>query len=161
MASVNKAILVGNLGADPDLRYTQSQASVCTLSIATTDRRKNKAGDVVEYTEWHRVIVWNRQADACSQYLRKGSSVYVEGRISTRSWEDQKTGQKRYTTEVVAERVQFLGGKRQDNAKQGYAQPQQAQAPHQGSPTQGQAQHSEQGYAAPMVDTTDIDGIPF
>lgn len=151
MASVNKAILVGNLGADPDLRYTQSQASVCTLSIATTDRRKDKEGNALEYTEWHRVIVWNRQADACSKYLRKGSSIYVEGRIATRSWDDVKTGQKRYTTEIVAERVQFLGGKRQDQPQQGYAQ-----QPHQGGAPQAQAHGATQD-----MDTSHLDDMPF
>lgn len=153
MASVNKAILIGNLGADPDLRYTASQASVCTLSIATTDRRKDKAGNAVEYTEWHRVIVWNRQAEACSQYLRKGAPVYVEGRISTRSWEDQKTGQKRYTTEIVAERVQFLGGKRHDQNQQGYAQ-----AP---APAKSHQPAAGQSFSPQDVDTSHLDDIPF
>lgn len=109
--SVNKAILVGRLGRDPEGRYTQSGTPVCNLSIATTRRVKNKATDQwEEETEWHRVSVFGKTADACTTYLAKGREVYVEGRIRTRSYED-KDGVKRYSTEVVADVVQFLGGK--------------------------------------------------
>lgn len=108
MASVNKAIILGNLGADPELRYTPSGAPVATMSVATTDVRE-KNGEKKEFTEWHRVIVWNKQAENCAKYLSKGRSVYVEGRIQTRSWEDQN-GQKRYSTEIIAQSVQFIGG---------------------------------------------------
>lgn len=154
MASVNKAIILGNLGAEPDLRYTASQASVCTLSIATTERRKDKEGNAHEHTTWHRIVVWNRQAEACSQYLRKGAPVYVEGRISTRTWDDPKTGQKRYTTEIVAERVQFLG-KRQEQTQQGYAQ---ASAP---AKSHQPAQAPGQSFSPKDVDTSHLDDIPF
>jgi len=109
MGSVNKVILVGNLGADPELKYTPSNRPVCNLSIATNEVWKDKSGQKQERTEWHRVIVWAEQAELCSKYLAKGRSVYVEGRLQTRSWDD-KSGQKRYTTEVVADRVVFLGG---------------------------------------------------
>ena len=109
MASVNKAIILGNLGQDPELKYTPSGAAVCTLSIATTDVRNDPNNGRQERTEWHRVVVWNKQAENCAKYLSKGRSVYVEGRIQTRSWEDQN-GQKRYSTEVVAQTVQFVGG---------------------------------------------------
>ena len=101
MASVNKAIILGNLGQDPELRYTTGGSAVCTLSIATTDVRKDQNGERQENTEWHRVVVWNKQAENCAKYLAKGRSVYVEGRIQTRSWEDQ-SGQKKYSTEVIA-----------------------------------------------------------
>ncbi len=109
MGSVNKVILVGNLGADPELKYTPSNRALCNLRIATTDVFKDKSGVKQERTEWHRVTVWGDQAENCQKYLGKGRSVYVEGRLQTRSWDD-KEGNKRYSTEVVADRVVFLGG---------------------------------------------------
>jgi len=109
MGSVNKVILVGNLGADPELKYTPSNRPVCNLSVATNEVWKDKGGQKQERTEWHRVNVWGDQAEHCSKYLVKGRMVYVEGRIQTRSWDD-KEGKKRYSTEVVADRVVFLGG---------------------------------------------------
>lgn len=110
MASVNKVILIGNLGADPELRYTPNgNRPVATLRIATSDSYKDKAGVKQERTEWHTVTVWGDQAENCNKYLGKGRSVYVEGRLQTRQWDD-KEGIKRYSTDVVAERVQFLGG---------------------------------------------------
>ena len=109
MASVNKAIILGNLGADPDLRYTPSSQPVAELRIATTEHWTTREGERKEQTEWHRIVVWGKQAEHCKTYLKKGGQVYVEGRLRTRQWED-KEGQKRYTTEIVADRVQFLGG---------------------------------------------------
>lgn len=109
MGSVNKVILVGNLGADPELKYTPSNRPVCNLNIATNDVWKDKAGQKQERTEWHRVNVWGDQAEHCSKYLAKGRTVYIEGRLQTRKWQD-KEGKDRYTTEVVADRVVFLGG---------------------------------------------------
>ncbi len=107
---VNKAFLLGNLGADPELRYTGSQTPVCTLNLATGERRKNQDGDWVDHTEWHNVVVWGKQAENCSRFLSKGRQVFVEGRIQTRKWQD-KEGRDRYTTEIVANNVQFVGGK--------------------------------------------------
>ncbi len=109
MGSVNKVILVGNLGADPELKYTPSNRPVCNLSVATNEVWKDKGGNKQERTEWHRVNVWGEQAENCSKFLAKGRMVYVEGRLQTRSWDD-KEGKKRYSTEVVADRVVFLGG---------------------------------------------------
>lgn len=109
MASVNKIILIGNLGADPEKRYTGSGQAVCNLRMATTDRWTDKQGNKQERTEWHRVVVYGPQAENCEKYLSKGRQVYVEGSIRTRQWEDQQ-GNTRYTTEVIAQRVQFLGG---------------------------------------------------
>lgn len=106
---INKVILIGNLGKDPEVRYTSSQTAVCTLSVATTERRKDQDGNWNDKTEWHRVVTFGRTAENCSQYLKKGRQVYVEGRIQTNKWQD-KNGQDRYTTEVVAFTVQFLGG---------------------------------------------------
>lgn len=109
MGSVNKVILVGNLGADPELKYTSSNRPVCNLSVATNETYKDKSGQKQEKVEWHRVTVWGDQAENCSKFLAKGRSVYLEGRLQTRSWDD-KDGQKRYATEIVADRVVFLGG---------------------------------------------------
>jgi len=109
MASLNRVMIMGNLGQDPELRYTQNQTAVATLSVATTDVRNDANGQRQEFTEWHRVVVWGKQAENASKYLSKGRSVFVEGRLQTRSWED-KTGQKRYTTEIVAQNVIFVGG---------------------------------------------------
>jgi single-strand DNA-binding protein len=113
MASLNRVVILGNLGQDPELRYTQNQMAVCTLRIATTDYRTGQDGQRQELTEWHRIVVWGRQAENCSKYLAKGRSVLIEGRLATRAWED-KQGQKRYTTEIVAQNVQFVGGQRSD-----------------------------------------------
>lgn len=109
MGSVNKAILVGNLGRDAELKFTGNGFAIARFSIATTDRRKDsKTGDWVEKTEWHRIVLLGKQAESLQDYLKKGKQIYVEGRIETRSWDD-KDGQKRYTTEIVADRIQLLG----------------------------------------------------
>jgi single-strand DNA-binding protein len=111
MAGINKVILIGNLGRDPELRYTQGGTAVATLNLATTrSYTKQGSNERVEETEWHRVVVWGKTAEFCNQYLTKGRQVYVEGRLQTRNYED-KEGIKRYSTEVVAETVQFLGGR--------------------------------------------------
>jgi single-strand DNA-binding protein len=107
MGSVNKVILIGNLGADPELKYTPTSRALCNLRIATTEVFKDKGGQRQEKTEWHRVTVWGDQAENCSKYLSKGRSVYIEGRLQTRSYD--KEGQKHYATDVVADRVVFLG----------------------------------------------------
>jgi len=107
---LNKAQIIGNLGKDPELRTTQGGTSVCNFSIATTDKYKNKEGEWVENTEWHNVVVWGKLADICSQYLHKGKQVYIEGKIQTRSWDDQD-GNKKYMTEIVASEMKMLGQK--------------------------------------------------
>lgn len=109
MAGINKAIIIGNLGADPELRYTQSGQAVGNFRIATNEKWKDKDGDMQERTEWHRIVVWGKTAENCEKYLAKGRQVYVEGRLQTNEWED-KDGNKRYTTEIVAQTVQFLSG---------------------------------------------------
>lgn len=108
MASLNKIMLIGNLGADPEVRVTGGGQSVATLRLATTERWLDKSGQKADKTEWHRVIAWGKQAELCKEYLTKGRQIYVEGRLQTREWTD-KEGNKRYTTEVVAQRIQFLG----------------------------------------------------
>jgi single-strand DNA-binding protein len=108
MASVNKAILVGNLGRDPDIRLTSAGQTVANFSIATNERWTAQNGERVERTEWHRVVAWGRLAEICAEYLCRGRQIYVEGRLQTREWED-RDGILRYTTEVVAQDIQFLG----------------------------------------------------
>ncbi|MEY2838149.1 MAG: hypothetical protein RJB60_448 [Pseudomonadota bacterium] len=111
MASINKVIVIGNLGRDPEVRYTPSGAAVCNVSVATTRNWKDKtSGDKVEETEWHRVVFYDRLAEIAGEYLKKGRSVYVEGRLKTRKWAD-KDGKDNYTTEIVAEQMQLLGGR--------------------------------------------------
>lgn len=113
MASVNKVILIGNLGADPETRYLPSGDAVTNIRIATTENWKDKSGDRQEHTEWHRISFFGRLAEVAGEYLKKGSPVYVEGRIRTRKWQD-KEGQDRYSTEIVADRMQLLGGRGAD-----------------------------------------------
>ena len=111
MASVNKVIVLGNLGKDPEVRYTPSGSAVCNLRIATTRNWKNKdSGEKMEETEWHSVVLYDRQAEIAGEYLKKGRPVYVEGRLKTRKWTD-KEGMERYTTEIVADSMQLLGGR--------------------------------------------------
>ncbi len=112
---VNKAFLLGNLGADPELRYTPSKNAVCTLRLATGERRKTPEGEWVDHTEWHQVVVWGKTAENCAQFLKKGRQIFVEGRIQTRKWED-KEGQARYSTEIIATNVQFVGGGKGEGA---------------------------------------------
>jgi single-strand DNA-binding protein len=116
MAGVNKAILIGNLGKDPELRYTPGGQAVASFSLATSEKWRDKDGVMQDRTEWHNIVVWGRQAETAKEYLAKGRPVYVEGRIQTRSWDD-KDGNKRYTTEIVAQRLQFLGARDQGPTK--------------------------------------------
>lgn len=163
--SLNKAMLIGNVGRDPEVRYldgNNGQAKVATFTLATTERYRDRNGETRENTEWHNIVAWRNTADVVEKFVKKGTQVYIEGRIRTRSWDDQ-TGNKRYTTEIIADTLQLLG-KRQDNpAGQGYqqggysqpAQPQQAQPAYQ-QPVQTQA-------AAPqnIVNDGPDDDLPF
>ncbi len=110
MRGVNKVILIGNLGRDPEVRYTQGGSAVATLNIATSDSWTDQSGQKQERTDWHRVIVWRKLAEIAKEYLSKGQRVYIEGRIQTRSWDD-RDGNKRYTTEIVANQMIMLGGR--------------------------------------------------
>ena len=111
MSGVNKVIVVGRLGSDPEVKTIPSGQTVANFSVATSENWTDKDGQKQERTEWHRVVVWQKLADVCGKFLSKGRQVYLEGRLQTRSWEDQQ-GQKRYTTEIVASTVQFLGSPR-------------------------------------------------
>ncbi len=117
MSSLNKAMIIGRLGQDPEVRYTQSNTAVANMSVATTERYKDRNGELQENTEWHRVVAWGRTAEICQQYLKKGSLVYFEGPIQTREWED-KDGQKRYTTEIKALSMQMLDSRESSGSPQ-------------------------------------------
>src|ERR1700740_3127542 len=109
--SVNKVILIGNLGKDPEVKYTPSGTPVAKIALATNERYKDKDGQWQDRTEWHNVVLWQRLAEIAGEYLKKGGKVYIEGRLQTRSWEDKQTNQKRYMTEVVASDLVLLGGR--------------------------------------------------
>jgi len=117
--SVNKVILIGNLGKDPDVKYTPAGAAVAKFSLATNERYKDKEGQWQDRTEWHNIVAWQRTAEIAGEYLKKGRSVYVEGRLQTRSWDDKETGQKKYMTEIVVENLVLLGGKGDSAGEEG------------------------------------------
>ena len=143
---INKVILVGNLGADPETRYSASGAAITNISVATADSWRDKAtGEQQERTEWHRIVFFNRLAEIAGEYLRKGSQVYIEGRLQTRKWQDQ-SGQDKYTTEIVANEMQMLGGRGDGGGGGGQApaqssgfrdKPKPAQQPQQAQPQAG------------------------
>jgi single-strand DNA-binding protein len=111
--SVNKVILIGNLGKDPELRYTPSGTAVASFSLATNERYKDKEGNWQDRTEWHKIVAWQRLAEIAGEYLKKGRTCYIEGRLQTRSWDDKESGQKKYSTEIVASDLVLLGGQGQ------------------------------------------------
>lgn len=153
--SMNRVFLFGHLGADPEMRYTPSQMPICTLRLATNERRKSNDGEWEDHTEWHSVVVFGKQAENCKQYLAKGRQAFVEGRLRTNKWQDQD-GKDRYRTEIVANNVQFVGGQRGDSSGE----------------RSSSSSYSTQSYddqAAPMSSAPDIktpvsfedDDIPF
>lgn len=149
---VNKVILIGNLGQDPDVRYTPSGSAVTNLSVATDESYKDRqTGQMVPRTEWHKIVAYNKLAEICKDHLRKGSKVYIEGRIQTRNWEDQN-GQKRYQTEIIANEMRMLDARPEGQQQQ--QKPQQAPAQYQNATNFQQPQNQQ----AP--DTLD-DDIPF
>jgi single-strand DNA-binding protein len=113
MASVNKVILIGNLGKDPEVKYTPSGMAVARFSLATNERVKDKDGNWGDRTEWHNVVLFERKAEIAAEYLKKGRTVYIEGSIRTNSWDDKETGQKKYRTEIIGNNMQLLGGPRE------------------------------------------------
>ena len=158
---INKVILIGNVGQDPEVRYTgdaSNGAKVATIRLATTERYRDRNGNLQEHTEWHNVVVWRNQADVAEKYVKKGTQLYVEGRIRTRSWDDQ-SGNKRYTTDIVADTIQLLGRRPEGNGQQGgyqnqgYGQPQGYQQPAQPSYAPQQPSYAPQqpAYAPQQV----------
>lgn len=151
MASLNKVMIIGRCGRDPELRYTQSGSAIANLTIATDESYRDKDGNKVEQTEWHRVVLFQKTAETCGKYLKKGSQVYVEGRLTTRKYTDQN-GVEKFTTEIRADRVQFLDSRR-DNAGQGEQQS--------SRPTPAQAQNYATQTAFPSESASGMDDIPF
>ena len=176
--SLNKVMLIGNVGKDPEVRYLegnaqspQGNAKVASFPLATTERYRDRNGEIRENTEWHNIVAWRGLADTCEKYVRRGSQLYIEGRIRTRSWNDQ-TGNKRYTTEIVADSIQLLG-RRQDAQNDGqapqqpsYQQPsyQQPAQPSFQQPSYQQPSYQQsapQPMAAPMMGDGPADDLPF
>ncbi len=144
MASLNKVMLIGNLGKDPEVRYTAAGTAVASFSVATSEKFKNKNGEWEEKTEWHNVTLWARLAEIAGEYLSKGKTVYIEGRLQTRKWQD-RDGKDRYTTEIVGEKMQMLSGKGEGGGgRQGAGR---------------QAESQEPGYEEPVFNPDD--DIPF
>ncbi len=157
---VNKVILVGNLGRDPETRYTQSNTAVTTLTLATSESWRDKnTGENQERTEWHRVVLWGRLGEIAGEYLQKGRQVYIEGKLQTRKWQDQ-SGQDRYTTEVVGSEMQMLGGRAGGSAPLDDGGFESKPAPDQGGAGQSQAQAQPGNPPAAADDFVD-DDIPF
>lgn len=153
MASVNKVIIVGNLGRDPEMRYMPNGEAVANIAVATTENWKDKnSGEKKELTEWHRVVFYRKLAEIVGQYMKKGSSVYLEGRLQTRKWTD-KEGAEHYTTEIIADNMQMLGGRPQGADDGGYNAPSQSQ----------NTTHSAQvPMSRPTANTSDMsDDVPF
>ncbi|OIQ19245.1 MAG: single-stranded DNA-binding protein [Bacteriovorax sp. MedPE-SWde] len=162
--SVNKVILVGRLGQDPELKYTPSGMAVCNFTLATSESWTDKSGQKQERTEWHRVVVWGKLAELCGQYLGKGRQAYLEGALQTRSWE-AKEGGKRYTTEIVAKTVQFLGGQAGASNNAGAGNNNNYQNNNQGSNQQGPSNNNNdmmnQDYDIASDASFTADDIPF
>ena len=156
--AINKVILIGNVGKDPEVRHLESGAAVATITLATSERYRDRNGETRELTEWHTVIAWRQLADLAENYIRKGSQIYVEGKLRSRSWDDQN-GQKRYVTEIQADNIQLLG-RRGDNQA---AQP--AQQQNYGAPAQPHHAPAQQ-QTTPIVSSADLtddgtDDLPF
>jgi single-strand DNA-binding protein len=157
MASVNKVILIGNLGRDPEVRYLPSGDAVANLNVATTEKWKDKNGEQQEQTEWHRVAFFGRQAEICGEYLHKGSQVYIEGRLQTRKWTD-KDGNERYTTEIRGDRMQMLGGRAAGGAG---AEPSARDTPREPEPSTSAPAGKSTGNKKPANFDDLDDDIPF
>jgi len=154
MASLNKVLLIGRLGKDPELKYSQNGSAICTFSLATSEQWTDKnTGEKQERTEWSRIVVFGKAAETCEKYLTKGSQIYLEGRLQTRQWE--REGQQHYTTEIVVSNFQFLGGNRQDGDGQGQRNPNGQSQPRQNynngpAPGQNQQNHGDDSSDIPF-----------
>lgn len=155
--SVNKVLLLGRLGKDPELKYTPGGAAVCNFSVATTETWTDKQGNKQEKTEWTRIVVWGKLAELCNQYLAKGRQAFIEGRLETRSWE--KDGQKHYVTEVIASTVQFIGGAPGGN--RGAGDSNQSSGPEQEAANSGKSENKNQEYQISNDAHFASDDIPF
>ena len=157
--ALNKVLLIGNVGKDPEVRHLESGASVATITLATSERFRDRNGETRELTEWHTVIAWRQLADLAENFIRKGTQIYVEGKIRSRSWDDQN-GQKRYVTEIQADSIQLLGRRPDGQGSQGQ------QAPPQPAYQQNNYQQPQQHQTTPIVNPSDLndegtDDLPF
>jgi single-strand DNA-binding protein len=155
---LNKVMLIGHLGSDPELRTTTSGQSVVNFTVATNENFKDGSGNLQERTEWHRIVVWGKLAEICSQYLKKGRQVYIEGRLQTRSWDDTKSGEKKYATEIVCTDMQMLGAGRDQGGSegggQGYGQPRKEYP-------QGSGGYDPIDPVTKAIEDNDKDDLPF
>ncbi len=158
--SVNKVILLGRLGQDPELKYTPNGSAVCSFSLATSENWLDKSGQKQERTEWHRIVVWGKLGELCNQYLAKGRQCFLEGRIQTRSWDD-KEGQKRYMTEINATSVQFLGANSERGAQTSADRPSQRQEGPASQPAANGGSVLDKDYQMNPDATFTADDIPF
>jgi single-strand DNA-binding protein len=155
--SVNKVILIGNLGKDPELRYTPSGTAVASFSLATNERYKDKEGNWQDRTEWHKIVAWQRLAEIAGEYLKKGRTCYIEGRLQTRSWDDKESGQKKYSTEIVASDLVLLGGQGQGQGQGGRDHDEEAAPARSRSASASQAPAHDDAGSQGITD----DDIPF
>jgi single-strand DNA-binding protein len=151
--SVNKVILIGNLGKDPEVKYTPQGTAVAKIALATNERYKDKSGNWQDRTEWHNVVLWQRLAEIAGEYLKKGGKVYIEGRLQTRSWDDKQTNQKKYMTEIVANDLVLLSGRGEGGGGEGFGSRSQAAPDH----FDQRAPEPEPAGASPITD----EDIPF
>lgn len=151
---LNKAMLIGHLGTDPEMRVTPSGQSVVNFTLATNESFRDSNGNMQERTEWHRIVAWGKLAEICNQYLKKGRQVYVEGRLQTRSWDDSKTGEKKYTTEIICTDMQMLGSGRDQGQHDNSTSFRQSSAPK----STDRQDNPEQGGGA---SETEKDDLPF
>lgn len=152
--SVNRVILIGRLGKDPEVKYSQSGQALTRFSLATDERRKDDQGNWVEQTEWHNIVCFGKSAETTGEFLKKGALIYLEGKIRYRSWDDKESGQKKYITEIVLDRFQFMDSQKD----RGFSQP---QAAAQGGMAGGQPSREPQPQSAPMPQMEDDEHLPF
>ena len=161
---INKVILVGNVGQDPEIRYTgdvNNGTKVATIRLATTERYRDRNNNLQEHTEWHNVVAWRGQADLVEKYVKKGTQLYIEGRLRSRTWEDQ-TGAKRYAIDIVADTIQLLGRRQDSQQHGGYSAPSQpAQQPYQQPAPQPVQQPAQPVQPKPFADDEPSDDLPF
>jgi len=164
--SLNKVLLIGNVGKDPEVRHLESGASVATFSLATSERFRGANGEMKEITEWHNIVAWRQLAELSSNYIKKGTQIYVEGRIRTRSWDDQ-SGQKRYTTEIMADAIQLLGRRGDNPGADQQPAPRPAAAPQQSfQPAANPTPAPQHVQSTPIISPEDLaadgsDDLPF
>jgi len=154
--SVNKVILIGNLGKDPEVKFTPSGTAVAKFSLATNERYKDKSGEWQDRTEWHNIVAWQRLAEIVGEYVKKGNKLYIEGRLQTSSWDDKETGQKKYKTEIIANELVLLGGRGEGDSEGGNRGFSRGASANAGGFDQSQSHQEEPAHAATGIQDEDI-----